>query len=178
MMIGGLCGSVMAGFHGGCSIRGAAGTTKTGGIDYLPLARLAWATGEKVLDGLIDCSGPIYERLTEPFRSCTQYRAASRSAKLAGALIRETLALGGQACRPLLGATELETSLLNRPSLICSNVAFQLHWARNCVACSSPKDERRSRFYRTCISLGKLTGGHRGGAALRSHEVRAEFASP
>jgi squalene-associated FAD-dependent desaturase len=76
---------------------------QTGVIDYLPLARLAWASGDKSVGEVMDCSGPIYERLLEPFLLAA-FNIAPRegSAKLAGALIRETLALGGHACRPLL----------------------------------------------------------------------------
>lgn len=76
---------------------------QTDAIDYLPLARLAWASGEKSIGEVMDCSGPIYERLLEPFLlAALNIAPREGSARLAGALIRETLALGGKACRPLL----------------------------------------------------------------------------
>jgi squalene-associated FAD-dependent desaturase len=76
---------------------------RTGVIDYLPFARLAWASGDKSIGKIMDCSGPVYERLLEPFLlAALNIAPREGSAKLAKALIRETLALGGQACRPLL----------------------------------------------------------------------------
>jgi hydroxysqualene dehydroxylase len=76
---------------------------QTGVIDYFALARLAWASVDKSIDEIMDCSGPIYERMLEPFLLAALNIAPRKgSVKLAGALIRETLALGGQACRPLL----------------------------------------------------------------------------
>lgn len=71
--------------------------------DYLPLARLIWASGDKPLNSVIDCSGPLYQRLLEPFfLAAMNIKPSDGSAKLASALVRETLALGGQACRPLI----------------------------------------------------------------------------
>jgi squalene-associated FAD-dependent desaturase len=76
---------------------------QTGLTDYLPLVRLAWAAGDKSIGEVMDCSGPIYQRLLEPFLlAALNIAPREGSAKLAGALIRETLGLGGQACRPLL----------------------------------------------------------------------------
>jgi hydroxysqualene dehydroxylase len=75
----------------------------TSAIDYFALARLAWASADKPIAEVMDCSGPIYERMLAPFLLAALNIAPRKgSAKLAAALIRETLALGGQACRPLL----------------------------------------------------------------------------
>ena len=35
--------------------------------DYLPLVRLVWASDDKPLRDVIDCNGPLYQRLLEPF---------------------------------------------------------------------------------------------------------------
>lgn len=71
--------------------------------DYLPLARLAWTSADKPIAEVMNCAGPIYDRLLEPLLlAALNIAPREGSAKLAGALIRETLALGGQACRPLL----------------------------------------------------------------------------
>lgn len=76
---------------------------RTGVVDYLPLARLAWASADKPIGALMNCAGPIYQRLLEPLLCAALNIAPSEgSAKLAGTLIRETIALGGRACRPLL----------------------------------------------------------------------------
>jgi squalene-associated FAD-dependent desaturase len=76
---------------------------QTGIVDYLPLARLAWATADKPLGEVMDCRGAIYDRFVGPLLLAALNIAPQEgSAKLAGAIVRETLALGGQACRPLL----------------------------------------------------------------------------
>jgi hydroxysqualene dehydroxylase len=71
--------------------------------DYLPLARLAWTSTDKPIGQVMNCSGPLYDRLLEPLLlAALNIAPREGSSKLAGVLIRETLALGGQACRPLL----------------------------------------------------------------------------
>ncbi len=89
----------------------------TGPFDYLPLARLLWASAGKTVGEVISCKGPLYERLVEPlFLAALNIDAPLGAARLAGAVMRETLALGGKACRPLiaregLGSTMIEPAL-------------------------------------------------------------------
>jgi squalene-associated FAD-dependent desaturase len=72
-------------------------------VDYLSLARLVWTSVDKPIGKLMNCDGPIYDRLLEPLLlAALNITPREGSAKLAGAVIRESLALGGQACRPLL----------------------------------------------------------------------------
>jgi len=76
---------------------------RTAVIDYLPLARLMWSKDDRRVGETIDCRGPIYDRLIEPLLlAALNIAPRDGSTKLAGALVRETLALGGHACRPLL----------------------------------------------------------------------------
>jgi squalene-associated FAD-dependent desaturase len=76
---------------------------QTGVIDYLPIARLVWSSSDRPIGKVVNCTGPIYDRLLEPFfLAALNIAPRDGSTKLASALIRETLALGGQACRPLL----------------------------------------------------------------------------
>jgi squalene-associated FAD-dependent desaturase len=76
---------------------------QTGIIDYLPLARLAWPSEDKSIGEIMDCSGPLYDRLLGPLLlAALNIAPRLGSAKLSSALIRETYALAGQACRPLL----------------------------------------------------------------------------
>jgi squalene-associated FAD-dependent desaturase len=71
--------------------------------DYLPLAKLMWPSQDKALSEVMTCSGTLYDRLVEPlFLAALNLKPAQGSANLAAALIRETLALGGKACRPLI----------------------------------------------------------------------------
>ena len=81
---------------------------QTGVIDYLPLARLLWASADKPLGETMNCSGPLYERLIAPLMlAALNIEPREGSAKLAAALVRETLALGGRACRPLIARAGL-----------------------------------------------------------------------
>jgi squalene-associated FAD-dependent desaturase len=76
---------------------------QTGIIDYLPLARLAWPSEDSSIGDVMNCSGPLYDRLLGPLLlAALNIEPRGGSAKLASALIRETFALSGQACRPLL----------------------------------------------------------------------------
>ena len=71
--------------------------------DYLPIARLAWAKADKPIADVLNCSGTLYTHFLEPLLlAALNIAPPEGSAKLAGVLIRETIALGGQACRPLL----------------------------------------------------------------------------
>jgi len=71
--------------------------------DYLPIARLAWAKADKPIADVLNCSGTLYTRFLEPLLlAALNIAPPEGSARLAGVLIRETIALGGQACRPLL----------------------------------------------------------------------------
>jgi len=76
---------------------------QTGVVDYLPLVRLAWTSADRPIGQVMNCTGPIYDRLLAPLLlAALNITPREGSTQLAGALIRETLALGGQACRPLL----------------------------------------------------------------------------
>jgi len=87
-------------------------------LDYLPLARLLWAPAGKAVGEVITCKGPLYERLVEPlFLAALNIEAPDGSARLAGAIIRETLAVGGRACRPLIAREGLGTTMIE-PALV------------------------------------------------------------
>jgi squalene-associated FAD-dependent desaturase len=85
----------------------------TRALDYLPLARLMWAGRDKAVGEVIRFSGTLYERLVRPLLlAALNIDPAAGSAALAGAVIRETLAAGGQACRPLIAREGLGTTLI------------------------------------------------------------------
>ena len=78
--------------------------------DYLSLARLVWPSADRPLAEVMNCAGPLYERLIAPFfLAALNVAPANGSAKLAGALVRETLAKGGAACRPLMAREGIGT---------------------------------------------------------------------
>ncbi len=87
--------------------------------DYVALARLLWPPPGKTVGEVIACEGTLYSRLVEPLLLAALNIDPPRgSAKLAGAVIRETLAAGGRACRPLIARDGLGTTLIE-PALAC-----------------------------------------------------------
>jgi squalene-associated FAD-dependent desaturase len=84
--------------------------------DYFALARLLFARKDKTICETVTCSGPLYDRLARPlWVAALNTDPKEGSAALAGAIVRETLAKGGTACRPLiahgLGAVFIEPAL-------------------------------------------------------------------
>jgi squalene-associated FAD-dependent desaturase len=76
--------------------------------DYLSIARLLWASREKTICETVNCAGPLYDRLARPlWLAALNTDPKEASARLAGAVTRETLARGGKACRPLIAADGL-----------------------------------------------------------------------
>ena len=86
-------------------------------LDYLPLVKLLRAPPGKAVGEVIACDGVLYKRLVEPLLlAALNIDPPQGAARLASAVIRETLATGGRACRPLiaregLGATLIEPAL-------------------------------------------------------------------
>lgn len=81
--------------------------------DYLALARLLWARSGTVAEH-VTAGGIVYERLVEPLIvAALNTDPAEASARLASAVIRETLAIGGRACRPLIARDGLSPTLID-----------------------------------------------------------------
>jgi hydroxysqualene dehydroxylase len=81
--------------------------------DYLALARLLWPPMGKTVGEIIPIKGPLYWRLVEPLLlAALNIDPPHGSAKLAAAVIRETLAAGGRACRPLVARDGLSATLV------------------------------------------------------------------
>src|SRR5262249_17934433 len=86
------------------------GTTAT---QYLPMARLLWPS-DRTIGDVITCKGPVYERLLDPLlRAALNTEPPQASAALAGAVLRETVATGGQACHPLIAAHGLGRAFID-----------------------------------------------------------------
>ncbi len=85
----------------------------TGPLDYLSLARLLWAASDQTVGQVISCEGVLYKRLVEPLLlAALNIDPPLGSAKLASAIVRETLAAGGLACRPLIAREGLGETLI------------------------------------------------------------------
>ena len=89
----------------------------TGLGDYLALMPLIWAKPETLVGDAIRCEGTLYQRLVQPLLlAALNVDPPEGSAGLAGAIVRETLLAGGQACRPLIARDGL-SAVLVEPAL-------------------------------------------------------------
>jgi squalene-associated FAD-dependent desaturase len=85
----------------------------TGLLDYLALIPLIWAGADKLVGSAIPCDGTLYQRLVQPLLlAALNVDPPEGSAGLAGAVVRETLLAGGQACRPLIARDGLSAVLV------------------------------------------------------------------
>jgi hydroxysqualene dehydroxylase len=81
--------------------------------DYLAVARLLWPKPDTTVGKTIACNGVVYSALIEPLLlAALNIDPPQGSAKLAAAVIRETLAAGGRACRPLIARDGLAPTLI------------------------------------------------------------------
>jgi squalene-associated FAD-dependent desaturase len=85
----------------------------TGVRDYLGLMPLVWAGQGTLVGDAIRCDGTLYQRLVQPLLlAALNVDPPIGSAGLAGAIVRETLLAGGQACRPLIAREGLSAVLV------------------------------------------------------------------
>ncbi|WP_298252410.1 hydroxysqualene dehydroxylase HpnE [Bradyrhizobium sp.] len=82
--------------------------------DYLALAPLIWSSPQRLVGDAIACEGVLYQRLVQPLLlAALNIDPPEGSAGLAGAIVRETLLAGGQACRPLIARDGLSAVLVD-----------------------------------------------------------------
>jgi hydroxysqualene dehydroxylase len=82
--------------------------------DYFALAPLLWAGVDRLVGDTIPCKGVLYDRLVQPLLlAALNIDPPKGSAGLAGAIVRETLLAGGQACRPLVARDGLSSVLID-----------------------------------------------------------------
>lgn len=82
--------------------------------DYLGLGRLLGAGKAVRIGELLACTGPLYDRLWQPLLvAALNTEPPISSAALAGAVIRETLAAGGDACRPVVATQGLAEAFVD-----------------------------------------------------------------
>ena len=86
----------------------------TAAKDYLALAKLAAYYGHKAVGEVVGGQGPLWRRLTEPFLlAALNTPAAEGSAALAGSVIRQSLARGGNAYRPRIASPNLAAAFID-----------------------------------------------------------------
>ena len=86
----------------------------TRGLDYLSLAKLLFAKKNATIGDTMPCSGLLYDRLWRPILlAALNTDPKEASAALAAAVIRESLALGGNASRPLIAKNGLSHAFID-----------------------------------------------------------------
>ncbi len=86
----------------------------TKAADYLALGKLLRAKRGETITGVIGTGGALYEKLWRPvLLSALNTEPEEASAELAGAVVRESLAKGGLACRPMIAAEGLATAFVD-----------------------------------------------------------------
>jgi squalene-associated FAD-dependent desaturase len=82
-------------------------------LDYLRFGRLLLAGPDKRVGDVVACTGTVYDRLMHPLLlAALNIEPPAGSAALAGAVIRETLGVGGKACHPLIARQGLSHTLI------------------------------------------------------------------
>jgi hydroxysqualene dehydroxylase len=82
--------------------------------DYLAIARLLRAAPGATIGAVIDCRGALYERLWHPILlAALNTEPEAASAALAAVVLRESLMLGGRACRPLVALGGLSAAFID-----------------------------------------------------------------
>jgi squalene-associated FAD-dependent desaturase len=85
----------------------------TRALDYLRVARLLRVADDATVADVLDCSGTLYDRLLGPvLLAALNIDPREGAATLASAVMRETLALGGAACRPLIAREGLSHAFI------------------------------------------------------------------
>ena len=93
---------------------GAARAPGTRAADYLSLVPLLFAKPGRTLAQTMRCNGALWDRLLRPlFLAVLNVEPRDGTAELAGAVVRETLAAGGQACRPLVARNGLASAFID-----------------------------------------------------------------
>lgn len=83
-------------------------------VDYFALARLLWSGPQTTICEVLDCNGILFHRLIRPLLlAALNIEPREGSAALAAAVIRETLAAGGHACRPLIARNGLASTFID-----------------------------------------------------------------
>ena len=89
-------------------------TPGTRAVDHLPLLKLLRGRDGRTIGEVLPGRGPLWERLLEPFLLAVLNTPPERaSLELAAAVVRETLAEGGRACRPRIASPTLAAAFVD-----------------------------------------------------------------
>ena len=86
----------------------------TRAFEYLALSGLLLAGPNQTVAEVIDCKSPLYQRLWRPILlAALNAEPLEASARLASAVVRQSLARGGAACRPLIASAGLGAAFVD-----------------------------------------------------------------
>ncbi len=150
----------------------------TRAVDYLSLFRLMLPAGGKPLGEVIACSGPAYERVVQPFLLATlNTDPREASSDLARAVVRETIAAGGAACRPYLAPKGLSAAFIEPAIAHLDRRSVTVRFTdqlRRFVFADGAVAQSRFRQRRSRARVGRRRDF--GGAALCGERARAGLA--
>lgn len=103
----------------------------TSALDYLGLAALWSPPPGRRLDQVIACRGRLWDRLLHPFLlAVLNTEPETGSADLASAVMRETLGLGGRACRPRIADPNLGSAFIEPALAYLKRQSVQVRFGR------------------------------------------------
>src|SRR5215210_7169183 len=109
--------------------------------DYLALMPLIWAGTDKLVGKAIPCEGTLYQRLVQPLLlAALNVDPPEGSAGLAGAVVRETLLAGGEACRPLIAREGLSAVLVEPAIKLLQAKGASIQFGRELVGLGLASD--------------------------------------
>lgn len=86
----------------------------TGLSHHLDILKLMWASGDAPIAQRMACEGPLYDHLMRPLLlAALNTDPAIASSALARQVMRETLAKGAQACRPIIAQAGLSKAFID-----------------------------------------------------------------
>jgi hydroxysqualene dehydroxylase len=97
--------------------------------DYLTCARLLRARPQDTVAALVGDCGVLYDRLWHPvLLAALNTDPCEASGQLAGAVVRETFARGGRACRPLLAVEGLAATFVVPALALLQHYGVSVHF--------------------------------------------------
>jgi len=83
-------------------------------VEYAAYLRLLFAGKRQTVGDVMACTGPLWDRLMHPFLlAALNTEPKEASARLAGAILKETLAKGGRAYRPRIATPTLAAAFID-----------------------------------------------------------------
>ncbi|HYA81732.1 MAG TPA: hydroxysqualene dehydroxylase HpnE [Methylocystis sp.] len=99
-------------------------------LDYLDAAQLLRSKSGATIGETMACTGSLYERLWRPvLLAVLNMEPADASAELAGAVLRESLAAGGAACRPLVAKNGLGPAFIDPALKTLGDAGVEIRFA-------------------------------------------------